>query len=106
MSPIPAPMVSVIMPVYNHAGFVAAAISSVLQQTGVELELIVIDDASTDNSWESIAAFSDSRLHRLRHEHNLGAHATLNEGLRQARGEWLAIINSDDLFHPARLQRC
>jgi predicted HAD superfamily hydrolase/glycosyltransferase involved in cell wall biosynthesis len=106
MSRINIPLVSVIMPVYNHAAFVAAAIRSVLQQTGVELELIVIDDASTDNSWEIIAAFNDPRLHRLRHEHNQGAHATLNEGLRQARGIWLAIINSDDLFHPARLQRC
>ena len=106
MSPRQQSLVSVIMPVYNHAAFVTKAIHSVLEQHDVELELIVIDDASTDASWQQISALDDPRLRCLRHERNLGAHATLNEGLQRARGAWLAIINSDDLYHPERLQRC
>jgi glycosyltransferase involved in cell wall biosynthesis/FMN phosphatase YigB (HAD superfamily) len=106
MSALAKPFVSVIMPLYNHAAFVVDAVQSVLSQEGVEIELIVIDDASSDTSWELVNTIHDERVRCFRHEKNLGAHTSLNEGLAIARGEWLAIINSDDLFASGRLLRC
>lgn len=100
------PFVSVIMPVYNHREFVFDAAQSVLQQQDVDIELIVIDDASSDASWDVIESIKDDRVRSVRHSKNLGAHASLNEGLALAHGDWVAIINSDDLFHLARLARC
>ncbi|UOG93206.1 MAG: glycosyltransferase [Candidatus Thiothrix sulfatifontis] len=101
--------VSVILPVYNHARWVQQALDSVLAQTFSAFELIVIDDASTDDSWAVIQAACatqpDARVRCLRHEHNQGAPATLNEGLRLAQGDYLAILNSDDVWDVTRLQR-
>ncbi|UJS25732.1 glycosyltransferase [Thiothrix winogradskyi] len=101
--------VSVILPVYNHARWVQQALDSVLAQTFSAFELIVIDDASTDDSWAVIqtacATKPDARVRCWRHEHNQGAPATLNEGLRLAQGEYLAILNSDDVWDVTRLQR-
>ena len=97
------PLVSVIMPAYNHERYVAAAVESVLGQTYPGLELIVIDDASQDGTWEVLESFKDPRLRLIRHEVNRGAHATLNEALEMAEGEYVAILNSDDVFHQERL---
>ncbi len=99
-------LVSVLMPAYNHESYVATAIESVLGQTWPHLELIVIDDASQDRTWEVIAGYADSRLRALRHAANQGAHITLNEALAMARGEFVAIINSDDVFAPTRIAAC
>ena len=98
------PAVSVIIPAYNHAAFVGEAIASVLNQERDDLELIVIDDGSTDATAEQIASFSDPRIRFFRQE-NQGAAATLNRGLKLAQGRWLAILNSDDRFHSERLLR-
>lgn len=98
------PLVSVLMPAYNHAAFAGAAVESVLAQTCGDFELIVIDDASVDDTWEVLQSFSDRRLRLLRHDANQGAHATLNEALSLARGQYISILNSDDIYHPARLQ--
>ncbi len=106
MNAAPSSLISVIMPVYNHATYVLGAACSVLAQADVEVELIAIDDASTDASWEVLSTLEDKRIRLFRHTSNLGAHASLNEGLALAQGEWIAIINSDDLFHPERLSRC
>jgi glycosyltransferase involved in cell wall biosynthesis len=101
--------VSVVMPAYNHAKWVGQAIRSVLQQSFRDLELMVIDDASSDTTWEVVQKlFADTRDARLlpaRHDQNQGAPATLNEGLQRARGEYLAILNSDDIWEPNRLAR-
>jgi hypothetical protein len=94
------------MPAYNHERYVAAAVESVLSQTYPEWELIVIDDASQDGTWEVLQSFEDERLRLYRHDSNQGAHATLNEALGMARGEFVAIINSDDVFAPARIAAC
>lgn len=98
-----------ILPVYNHARWVQQALDSVLAQTFSAFELMVIDDASTDDSWAVIQAAcatkSDARVRCWRHEHNQGAPATLNEGLRLAQGEYLAILNSDDVWDVTRLER-
>lgn len=104
------PLISVLMPAYNHAAFVRAALDSVLQQSWSHLEVIVIDDASTDSTWQVLQAHqqecADPRVHLFRNEHNLGSHGTLNAALAQARGAFISIINSDDLYHPQRLAAC
>ena len=104
-NPAAAPLVSVLMPAYNHAPYVRPAVESVLGQTYANLELVVIDDASTDETWAVLQSFDDVRIRLLRHEVNRGAHATLNEALALARGDFIAIINSDDLYHPGRIER-
>jgi GT2 family glycosyltransferase len=93
------------MPAYNHGRFVEAAVESVLGQTLGDLELIAIDDASSDGTWDVLASIRDERLRLYRHDANQGAHATLNAALAMARGDFVAIINSDDIFHPCRLER-
>jgi glycosyltransferase involved in cell wall biosynthesis len=99
------PLVSVVLPAYNHERFIRSAVESVLNQSYRKLELIVIDDASTDGTWEVLEEVQDSRLHKIRHETNQGAHATLNEGIEKACGSYVAIINSDDIYHEFRLER-
>lgn len=98
------PRVSVIIPSYNHAAFIAEAVNSVLSQSEADLELIVVDDGSTDESLDVLAGFSDPRL-RVFSQSNQGAHAAINRGLREARSKYLAILNSDDAYHPARLEK-
>ena len=100
------PLISVLMPAYKHAAFVHTALDSVLQQSWQHLEVIVIDDASPDTTWDVLQACTDPRLRLLRNEHNLGSHGTMNAALQLARGEFIAIINSDDLFLPERLASC
>lgn len=100
------PLVSVLMPAYNHAPYVVAAVESVLRQSYDTIELVVIDDASTDETWAALQPFADDRLRMFRHEANRGSHATLNEALALARGDFIAIINSDDVFHPERIAGC
>lgn len=97
--------VSIIIPAYRHQDYIEEAIHSVLAQTQVSLELIVIDDASPDQTWERIEAIKDKRIRAYRNQHNLGAHASINRGLNEAEGDYLCILNSDDYFHPERLSR-
>ncbi len=104
-NPLAPPLVSVLMPAYNHAHYVRAAVESVLGQTYDHLELIAIDDASSDATWEVLQSFTDARLRLYRHDANQGAHATLNEALALAKGEFIAILNSDDVYSPKRLER-
>lgn len=102
---MPTPKISVVVPAFNHQAYITDALTSVLDQTLGDLELIVIDDASRDSTWDIIQTIRDPRVRALRHTANQGAHATLNEGLALARGDYLAILNSDDAFHPERLAR-
>ena len=102
--------VSVIVPAYNHAAFIGAALDSVAAQTHGELELIVVDDCSSDGTlaaferWrETPAARRLARIELVRHAANRGAHTSLNEGMQLARGEYFCFLNSDDCFAPARL---
>lgn len=99
--------VSVVMPAFNAAPYIAAAIRSVLEQTYKELELIVVDDCSTDQTAELIAEHfgSDERLRLIRLPANHGAPAApRNIGVRAARGAWVAFIDSDDIWHPRKLE--
>jgi GT2 family glycosyltransferase len=98
------PAVSVVIPSYNHASFIAEAVNSVLNQSFHDLELIVVDDGSTDASLSVLAGFTDPRL-KVISQTNQGAHAAINRGLREASGKYLAILNSDDAYYPRRLEK-
>jgi glycosyltransferase involved in cell wall biosynthesis len=97
------PKVTVIMPAYNRAAYLREAIDSVLAQTLSDLELIVVDDGSTDETAALLAAVGDARLRCLRQEHR-GVSAAVNRGLRAARGEYIARLDSDDVWFPETLQ--
>lgn len=103
------PKVSVIVPAYNHAEWVGQALESVFGQLLREWELIIIDDASTDQTWKKIQAAVRSRdqdkITLIRHTGNQGAAATINEGLSLARGQYIAVLNSDDAWPKERLAR-
>ncbi|MDN7944087.1 glycosyltransferase [Burkholderia multivorans] len=96
-------LVSVVIPSYNHARYIRQAVNSVLGQSHRELELIVIDDGSKDESLEYLRTVTDPRF-RLIEQPNAGAHNAINRGLEAAKGSYLAILNSDDVFHPTRLE--
>jgi|GEM_PF-4911042 len=100
--PGPPPLVSVIIPAYNHERWIKETLDSVLNQSFRELEVIVIDDGSTDNTAALVAACEDHRV-CLQIQNNQGTAAALNRGLTCSRGRYLAILNSDDLFLPERL---
>lgn len=100
------PRVSVVMPCYNHEAFVEAAMASVLDQAYRDLELIVLDDASADDSVARIQAraAADPRVRVVVHDENRGIARTFNEGLALARGRWTGLIASDDLWLPGKLE--
>lgn len=98
------PKVSVIIPAYNGADFLGETIQSVLGQTYPNFELIIVDDASTDNTAEVVGQFKDSRIKYLVHEVNQGADASRLTATRASKGDLLALLDQDDLFHPEKLQ--
>lgn len=97
--------VSVVIPSYNHEQYIRQAVESVLAQSYVDLELIVVDDGSSDRSLDYLHGVCDRRF-RLVEQANAGAHNAINRGLALAQGDFLAILNSDDIFHPDRLAIC
>jgi glycosyltransferase involved in cell wall biosynthesis len=97
------PRVSVIIPVYNRAQVVAEAIASVLGQTFQDFELLVVDDGSTDGAWEKLQSYG-LKIRALRQDHR-GAAAARNFGIKNATGEYLAFLDSDDLWRPEKLAR-
>ena len=99
-----APRISVVLPVYNGAAYVARAVASILAQTQRDFELIAIDDGSTDDTTRILRAFDDRRLQVLQQE-NRGLPTTLNRALTLCRGEYIARQDHDDLSHPERLAR-
>ena len=98
------PRVSVLIGAYNNAGTLPRAIQSILAQTVADLELIVVDDGSTDETADVVGAVSDDRVRYLPLEH-MGISRSLNEGLRAARAPVVAIQDADDHSAPARLER-
>lgn len=97
------PAVTVLLPVFNGARHLPAAIESVLRQRFCDFELLAIDDGSTDESPRLLRKIADPRVRVLRNERNLGLVATLNRGLAEARGEWIARQDADDVSAPGRL---
>jgi succinoglycan biosynthesis protein ExoO len=106
-APHRAPDVSFIMAAYNAAPFVEAAINSALNQTGVAVEVIVVDDASTDETCDIVAAMAaaDRRVMLMRRAANGGPSAARNRALAKASGTWAAILDCDDLIAPERSRR-
>ncbi len=102
-SSLSGPLVSVILPVYNRAGWVARAVESVLAQTYGHIELLAVDDGSTDETRRVLEGFG-ARVRILEQEH-AGAEAARNLGLAHARGELIAFIDSDDVWYADRLSR-
>jgi glycosyltransferase involved in cell wall biosynthesis len=98
-------LVSVILPTYNREQTLARAIRSVLQQGYGNLEVVVVDDASTDNTAAVMATFTDPRVRYIRLEQNGGASRARNVGLKAARGEFIAFQDSDDEFLADKIQK-
>lgn len=96
---------TVLMPVYNASPYLRGAIESILVQTYRQFELLIIDDASTDNSREIIRSFADDRIRLISHPKNIGIKDTLNEGIDLANTELIARMDADDISHPWRLQK-
>ena len=94
--------VSVVVPAYNYARYLPKAIDSALGQTHPPLEVIVVDDGSTDDTPRVLAAYAD-RIRVIR-QANQGAGAARNAGIAAARGEYVAFLDSDDLWHPRKLE--
>ncbi|MDZ4866196.1 MAG: glycosyltransferase [Alphaproteobacteria bacterium] len=108
------PLISVIVPSYNYAAFLPACIESVAVQGYPELELVVIDDRSADNSVQVIEDLSSrddlrsafkGRVHLEVNANNLGAHETINRGIRASSGSYVCIVNADDVYGPDRLHK-
>lgn len=100
----PAPLISVVIPTHNRSSLLRRSIQSVLAQTFRDFELFVVDDASTDDTSEMVRGFSDPRLHYIRLEKNRRAAAARNVGIGQARGQFLAFQDDDDIWLPHKLE--
>ena len=99
-------LVSIIMPSYNTASFIAESIKSVLDQSYKDWELIIVDDCSTDDTDEVVKPYlSDERIKYLKNEKNSGAAVSRNRALRAAKGNWIAFLDSDDLWMPDKLKK-
>lgn len=98
-------LVSIITPSYNTAPFLRETIESVLSQTYTNWEMLIVDDCSTDGTDDVVAAFTDPRIRFFRNERNSGAAYSRNRALREAKGRYIAFLDSDDLWTPDKLER-
>ena len=98
-------LVSIIMPSYNTARYIGDSIKSIQAQTYDNWELIIVDDCSTDNSVEVIKSFDDTRIVLLTNKTNSGAALSRNYALREAKGKWIAFLDSDDTCVPEKLEK-
>jgi len=98
-------LVSIVMPSYNTGKYIGASIRSVLEQTYENWELIIVDDCSTDDSLNVIKSFHDPRIILYQNEKNSGAAVSRNYALREAKGKWIAFLDSDDIWVPDKLEK-
>ncbi len=100
-------LVTIITPSYNSAKLITLTINSVINQSYSAWELIIVDDCSTDNSCEIIQSFidSDSRIKLIKQDQNAGAAAARNTGIEHAKGQFIAFLDSDDYWHPEKLEK-
>ena len=101
------PKISVVMPVYNGEKYLREAIESILDQTYQDFEFIMVNDASTDGSGSILSEFAnlDQRIRILTNESNLGIAGATNRGIAQARGEYIALMDQDDISLPERFEK-
>jgi glycosyltransferase involved in cell wall biosynthesis len=99
------PTVSVVIPTRNRSRLLALALASALEQRNVQLEVIVIDEGSTDDTAAVVRSFVDERVRLIRHEVAAGKSAARNRGIAEAAGEWVAFLDDDDLWAPDKLAR-
>lgn len=97
-------LVSIIMPSWNTANFIKESIQSVINQTYANWELLIVDDCSSDNTDKIINSINDTRIRYFKNENNMGAALTRNKALREARGSWIAFLDSDDLWNANKLE--
>lgn len=97
--------VSVVIPTYNRADLLGAAIRSVLNQTHPVFEIIVVDDCSTNNTRQVVEELQDSRIKYIRHDKNKGGSAARNTGIRAATGDYIAFLDDDDEWRPEKIAR-
>ena len=99
-------LVSIVMPSYNTGRFIKETIESVLAQSYTNWELIIVDDCSTDNTDEIVNQYlADDRIRYIKNDTNSGAAVSRNRALREAKGRWIAFLDSDDIWHPEKLER-
>jgi len=99
------PIISVFLPTYNRAYILRSAVESILNQTFKDFEILIVDDASTDNTRELIESIKDERIRYIRHEKNKGLTAGHNTAIAHAKGMYMATLGSDDIWFPETLQR-
>lgn len=99
-------LVSVVMPSYNTAEYISASIESVQAQTYTNWELIIVDDCSTDSTDVVVQKYlNDTRIRYYQNETNCGAAISRNKALKEAKGKWIAFLDSDDLWLPEKLEK-
>ena len=99
------PDVSVVIPTHNRRQLLGQAVRSALGQVGVEVEVIVVDDGSSDGTADAVASLGDDRVRLIRHPRPLGVAVARNAGAGAARGAWVALLDDDDLWAPDKLKR-
>lgn len=99
------PLVSVLMPVYNAEAYIAASLQSLLEQEYSRLEIMLVDDASTDQSVDIVQSFNDPRIRIVKNTENIGLAASLNKAIGLSTGFFLARMDADDIAHPERISR-
>ena len=97
--------ISVVIPAYNHENYIAETINSAVSQTYDDFELIIINDGSIDKTEDVALSFKDSRIKYFR-QNNQGAHVAINKGIEMSSGQYVTILNSDDVYLPDRFRRC
>lgn len=100
------PLISVVIPTYNHARYLGRSLQSLLNQTFTEWEAVVIDNHSTDNTDEIMSGFTDKRIRYIKMHNNGIIAASRNAGIRAAKGDWIAFLDSDDWWRSDKLQVC
>ncbi len=98
------PLVSIIVPVFNGERFLRESLDSIINQTYTEIEILVMDDASTDGTPEIIASYGD-RIICCRQPNNRGIYGNMNDGIAKARGEYIAFYHADDIYDPRIVER-
>jgi len=100
-----APVVSLCIPVYNTERFIAAAVMSALSQTYQDVEVVIVDNASTDTTPQILAGFTDPRIRVSRNDENIGAAGNFNRAVSLARGRYLKVLCADDVLYPSCLEK-